>query len=54
MKKLKLLAGALVLLLASAFLIHQSTDWKVKEGYSVKVFRNAQLQYPHLFQGFKR
>jgi len=53
MKKLKLLAGALVLLLASAFLFVQSTDWKVKEGYSVKVFRNAQLQYPIFFKGLK-
>jgi polyisoprenoid-binding protein YceI len=53
MKKLTLLAGALLLLLTSAFVLNQVTDWKVKEGYSVKVFRNAQLQFPIYFKGLK-
>lgn len=53
MKGIKLLTGALVLLLTSAFVIYQSTNWKVKEGYSVKVFRNSQIQYPIFFKGLK-
>jgi polyisoprenoid-binding protein YceI len=53
MKVIKLLTGALVLVLISAFVLYQSVDWKVKEGYSVKVFRNSQLQYPIVFKGLK-
>lgn len=55
MKKVKLLTSALVLLLllTSAFAWYQSADWKVKEGYSVKVFRNSQVQYPIFFKGLK-
>lgn len=53
MKKTILSAGILTLLLVSAFTLYQSTAWKVKDGYSVKVFRNAQLQYPIYFTGLK-
>lgn len=53
MKGLKLITGALILLITSAFIFCQSHDWKVKEGYSVKVFRNAQIQFPIYFKGLK-
>lgn len=53
MKRLSLITGAILLLLTSAFVLHHSTNWKVKEGYSVKVFRNAQIQYPIYFKGLK-
>lgn len=53
MKKLILFVAAVALLLTSAFVIHRSTDWKVKEGYTVKVFRNAQIQFPTYFKGLK-
>jgi polyisoprenoid-binding protein YceI len=36
MTKLKLLIGALTILLTSAFVIYQSVDWKVKDDYIVK------------------
>ena len=52
MKAIKLLAGGLIMVLASAFVLYQSGDWKVKEGYSVKIFRNAQ-PYPIVFKGLK-
>ncbi|MFN8334558.1 MAG: YceI family protein [Cyclobacteriaceae bacterium] len=53
MKKLTLIIAVIVLFFASAFVIHRSTDWKVKEGYTVKVFRNAQIQFPTYFKGLK-
>ena len=57
MKGIKLAAGALIVLLASAFLMYRSTDpytdWKVKEGYTVKIFRNAQMQFPAFLKGLK-
>ncbi len=54
MKGTKLVVtGALLLVLTSACLQYQSTDWKVKEGYSVKVFRNSQVQFPIFFKGLK-
>jgi polyisoprenoid-binding protein YceI len=48
-----IITGALIVLVMSAFVLYQAVDWKVKEGYSVKVFRNAQLQYPIVFKGLK-
>lgn len=53
MTGIKLIKGALILILLSACVIYHPTDWKIKEGYSVKVFRNAQLQYPIVFKGLK-
>lgn len=53
MKRIKFLTGALTILVTSAFVLYQSVDWKVKEGYSVKVFRNSQIQYPIVFKGLK-
>lgn len=53
MKRITLVTGVLVIMLTSAFVLYKSTDWKVKEGYSVKVFRNAQLQFPIYFKGLK-
>jgi polyisoprenoid-binding protein YceI len=53
MKRIKLLTGVLLLLLTSAFACYHATDWKVKEGYSVKVFRNSQVQFPIYFKGLK-
>lgn len=53
MKQIKLITGALLLLLTFAFACYQPIDWKVKEGYSVKVFRNAQVQFPIFFKGLK-
>lgn len=52
MKAIKLFAGALILVV-SACVFYEATNWKVKEGYSVKVFRNAQVQYPIYFKGLK-
>jgi polyisoprenoid-binding protein YceI len=52
-KFLSFLSGALIILVTLAFVYHQSVDWKVKDGYSVKVFRNSQLQYPIFFKGLK-
>jgi polyisoprenoid-binding protein YceI len=53
MKTIKLLTGALIILLTSAFIVYKSVDWKIKEGYQVKVFRNSQIQYPIFFKGLK-
>ena len=53
MKTVKLLAAALIIVVISACVAYQATDWKVKEGYSIKVFRNQQLQYPITFKGLK-
>ncbi len=30
-----------------------ATNWKVKEGYIVKVFRNDQIEYPIFFKGLQ-
>ncbi|GHN02098.1 hypothetical protein WSM22_35870 [Cytophagales bacterium WSM2-2] len=51
MKRIKFLTGVLTILVTSAFILYQSADWKVKEGYSVKVFRNS--QGPIFFKGLK-
>lgn len=53
MKGLKFATGALMLVIVLACVRYQQVNWKVKEGYSVKVFRNAQLQYPIYFKGLK-
>jgi len=53
MKAIKLLAAVGVVVITSACVIKNTTDWKVKEGYTVKVFRNAQIQYPIYFKGLK-
>jgi polyisoprenoid-binding protein YceI len=53
MKRLTLFTAAIVLFFTSAFAIYRSTDWKVKEGYTVKVFRNSQIEYPIYFKGLK-
>lgn len=48
--------AALMVLLTFGFAItitNQVTEWKVRDGYSVKVFRNSQLQYPIVFKGLK-
>lgn len=57
MKKILFVIGALVILLTSAF-VYKATRFEVKdyfatEGYSVKVFRNAQTQFPIYFKGLK-
>lgn len=52
MKTAKLLTAALVIIIISACVAYQVTEWKVKEGYSVKVFRNQQ-NFPIYFKGLK-
>lgn len=53
MKGIKLTIAAVALIAGSACITYQSTNWKVKDGYSVKVFRNAQVQFPIYFKGLK-
>jgi polyisoprenoid-binding protein YceI len=53
MTRIKLTIAALTFLLVSGFVLYKSIDWKVKEGYQVKVFRNSQIQYPIYFKGLK-
>ncbi|PZR39224.1 MAG: hypothetical protein DI538_07425 [Azospira oryzae] len=53
MKTIQLMTAALIMVVASAFVSYKSVDWKIKEGYSVKVFRNAQVHYPIYFKGLK-
>lgn len=58
MKRRLVLIGALTILLVSAFAYYEATSFEVKdyfvtEGYSVKVFRNDQLQFPIYFKGLK-
>lgn len=54
MKKITLVTAVFAILVASAFVLRQSTtNWNVKGDYSVKVFRNSQVQYPTVFKGLK-
>jgi polyisoprenoid-binding protein YceI len=53
MKKAKLVTGALLVIVISACVGYQATEWKVRDNYSVKVFRNQQLQFPIVFKGLK-
>jgi polyisoprenoid-binding protein YceI len=59
MKRKLLITGAVVVLLTASFLAYKVTafeareDYFVTEGYSIKVFRNAQLQFPIYFKGLK-
>ncbi len=59
MKRILLVISGLILLLVSAFACYQAVrptvkeDHFVAEGYTVKVFRNAQLQFPIYFKGLK-
>lgn len=51
MKTVKLLTAALVIIVISACVAYQANEWKVRDSYSVKVFRNQQLQFPIIFKG---
>jgi polyisoprenoid-binding protein YceI len=51
MKTAKLVTAVLVIVIISACIAYQATEWKVRDGYSVKVFRNE--QGPILFKGLK-
>lgn len=45
--------GIATLLLLSGFVVIQLQNWKTKQDYAVKVFRNDQIQYPIYFKGLK-
>jgi polyisoprenoid-binding protein YceI len=53
MKTAKLLTSALLIIVISACVAYQANEWKVRDNYSVKVFRNQQLQFPIIFKGLK-
>lgn len=56
MKRILVITGVLIILGVSGFAYYQATTYEMKdyfatEGYSVKVFRNAQVEFPTYFKG---